>query len=164
MRKNNEAADRPVQTGYKRYSDNKLTIGMKILFSLVYAWSCFFWGGVTVINFYWFMPQEAHLASGFLIGDIFITLGLIACWLRCYILQFPLNVIGGSIYLVNAGEMIDNSAKTVSTPAFELRYMPVAIILILSLCLLVLQLISFFAKRSQAKEEYNNRPSGSILD
>ena len=83
MRKNNEAADRPVQTGYKRYSDNKLTIGMKILFSLVYAWSCFFWGGVTVINFYWFMPQEAHLASGFLIGDIFITLGLIACWLSC---------------------------------------------------------------------------------
>ena len=52
MRKNNEAADRPVQTGYKRYSDNKLTIGMKILFSLVYAWSCFFWGRVTVINFY----------------------------------------------------------------------------------------------------------------
>lgn len=149
-----------------RYHDNKLTVTIKVAAAIIYAWSCFFWGGVTIINFYDIKPEYSYLATGFLAGSIVITVGIIMLFFRLYILQLPVIAAGGVIYLKNAGELIDNAARihVVFKPSFEVRYLPVIVIIIFSVVLAMLQIWRLISIRAAAKEEYNNRPTGSILD
>ena len=59
-----------------RYKDIKFTLFVKIVMASVYAWSCFFWAGVTILNFYINTPEYSYLATGFLTGSIFMTVGV----------------------------------------------------------------------------------------
>lgn len=149
-----------------RYPGNKLTVVVKFFFTVIYAWSCFFFGGITIINFFFYKPEYSHLASGFLIGCTFITIGFIMVYFRLFILQLPFIAVGGAIYLVNAGELIDNAArmKAVFKPSFELRHLPVIAMITLSVIIAIIQIWRLISLKSAEKEEYNNRPSGSILD
>lgn len=149
-----------------RYKDTRFTLFVKIIMTAVYAWSCFFWAGVTILNFYINMPEYSYLATGFLTGSIFMTVGLVLLFLRFHISQFPFIVAGTVIFLKNAGEMIDVAVKSevVFKPSFELRYVPVIAIAGFSFVLVVMSIARIVAERKSAEEEYNNRPAQSILE
>lgn len=149
-----------------RYKDTKFTLFVKIVMTAVYLWSCFFWAGVTILNFYINTPEYSYLATGFLTGSIFITVGLVLVFLRFHITQFPFIVAGTVIFLKHAGEMIDVAAKSevVFKPSFELRYVPVLALAGFSFVLTVLSIARIVSERKTAEEEYNNRPAQSILE
>ncbi|GEM_PF-2890459 len=149
-----------------RYKDTKFTLFAKIVMIAVYLWSCFFWAGVTILNFYINTPEYSYLATGFLTGNIFITIGLVLVFLRFHITQFPFFVTGTVIFLKHAGEMIDVAAKSdvVFKPSFELRYVPVLALAGFSFVLAVLSIARAVSERKTAEEEYNNRPAQSILE
>lgn len=149
-----------------RYKDTKFTLAVKIIMTAVYAWSCFFWAGVTILNFYINTPEYSYLATGFLTGSIFITIGLILTFLRFHIAQFPFIVAGTVVFLKNAGEMIDVAIKSevVFKPSFELRYLPVIAVAGFSFVLAVMSIARAVSERKTVQEEYNNRPTQSILE
>ena len=149
-----------------RYRDNPFTIVLKVIQTLVFAWSCFFWGGVTILNFYINDTENSHLADGFLIGTMLIAVSVILCYMRAYLVQLPFCAVGIVVYLVNAGEMIDvaDVTQVVFTPSFELRYMPSVAVIIISCALCMLQIWSLIAKREAKKNEFNNSPTKSIFD
>ena len=149
-----------------RYCDNGFTITLKVIVTLIYVWSCFFWAGVTILNFYINSPESSHLATGFLVGSLLMTASLVLMYLRFYILQLPFFFLCAAVYLVHAGEMIDvaHGTSVVFTPTFELRYMPVVAIIIISAALAMLEIWHIVSIRSSEKEKFNNSPSKSILD
>lgn len=149
-----------------RYRDNKFSVLAKILITVIYLWSCFFWAGVTILNFYINTPEYSYLSTGFLSASIIITLGLVLIYLRFYISQFVFCAAGTAVFLRYACEMIDNAAETkvVFKPSFELRYMPVIALVILSFVLAVLSAQRLISERQRRKAEFNNRPSQSILE
>lgn len=149
-----------------RYPANKATPIIIVIIMAIYLWSCVLWGGVTVIYYFLKMPEYSYLAKGFLFGGIFMTVGIVLIMFRLYILQLPFIAIGGAVYLTNAGKLIDRAAKISYTfkPPFGLRYLPVIAIILISLILCMLQAWRLISKRAAEKEEFNNRPSKSILD
>lgn len=149
-----------------RYADNKLTIAIKILITLIFIWSCFLWSGATIFNFYIRMPEYSHLATGMLTGSVLILISLILMYLRMYMLQLPFCIVGSIFYLNQASEMIDRAIENgiVFKPSFEQRYLPEIGILIFSIVLAILHFWSVESKRIAAKNEFNNSPAKSILD
>ena len=135
-----------------RYKDTKFTLFVKIVMTAVYLWSCFFWAGVTILNFYINTPEYSYLATGFLTGNIFITIGLVLVFLRFHITQFPFFVTGTV------------KSDVVFKPSFELRYVPVLALAGFSFVLAVLSIARAVSERKTAEEEYNNRPAQSILE
>lgn len=149
-----------------RYPANKITTAVKAAAAVIYAWSCILWGGVTIIYYFFRMPEYSYLAEGFLFGGIIIAIGIIMLFFRLYILQLPFIAIGGAVYLKNACELINRSARVdyVFKPSFNLRYLPVSVIIIVSVILAMLQIWRLISIRAAERDEYNNRPSGSIFD
>ena len=60
--------------------EHKIYLFAKLLMTLIFLWSGFFWSGVTVLNFYINMTFDSHLATLFLIGSILLLVSLILCW------------------------------------------------------------------------------------
>lgn len=149
-----------------RYRDNKFTLIAKILITVIYSWSCFLWGGMTILNFYIINPDYSYLSTGFLTAGIIITLGLVLIYLRFYISQFVFCAAGTAVFLKYACEMIDNAVKikVVFKPSFELRYLPIIALIILSFVLAVLSAQRLISEHQRKKAEFNNRPSQSILE
>lgn len=151
---------------FEKYPKNKGIFIFKLFAAVVFLWSCFFWAGVTIINFYFFMPEFSYLATEVLIGSLLITVSMVLMFLRYYIAQLPFCIAGTAVYLTAAAEMIDTAEKSIGVfkPTFGQRYMPVVLILIISLSLAVIQIWSVISKNIEEKNRYNNSPSKSILD
>ena len=149
-----------------RYPQNKWVFYIKCVSALIFAWSCFFWGGVSIIYYFTYGKAQSYLAEGLLFGEIAIAVGIIMMFLRLHILQLPFIAIGGAIYLKYAGELIDMAKKKhqIFKPSFEVRYLPVIVIILVSVVFAMLQVWRLISIRTAEKEEYNNRPTGSILD
>lgn len=164
--KNKQLKNEPAKIRDLRYPDGKLTVSAKILFTVIYAWSCFLWGGATIYNFFFLKPEYSHLAKGFLAGVLVMTVGIIMVYYRLFILQLPFFAVGGGIYLRYAGEMIDNAERinVVYKIPFSIRYLPVIAMLVLSVIIAIVQIWRLISIRITEKEEYNNRQSKSILD
>lgn len=147
-------------------SENPLMIIGKILMCAVYAWSGFFWAGVTIYNFYVLTPDYSHLATCFLIGTLFVLAGIILCWMKKYILQFPFICIGVILFMVATGEMIDvaESTAVIFTPSFELRYLPILAVWLVSLIFFIVKGFILINNKKHIKDEFNNSPAKSILD
>ena len=150
----------------RRLTDTKSTKFLKILSTAIFAWSGFFWAGVTILNFYINMPESSHLAQNFLIGTILLFVSLLLCWFRFYILQVPICAVGTVFFLIASAEMIDTARfqGLEFTPSFELRYMPIIGLAAISLVLAMIQIWNLIAKRIEKNNEFNNSPSKSILD
>lgn len=150
----------------RRLTDTKSTKFLKILSTAIFAWSGFFWAGVTILNFYINMPESSHLAQNFLIGTILIFVSLLLCWFRFYILQLPICAVGTVFFLIASAEMIDTARfqGLEFTPSFELRYMPIIGLAAISLVLSMIQIWNLIAKKIEKNNEFNNSPSKSILD
>lgn len=150
----------------RRLTDTKSTKFLKILSTAIFAWSGFFWAGVTILNFYINMPESSHLAQNFLIGAILIFVSLLLCWFRFYILQLPVCAVGTVFFLIASAEMIDTARfqGLEFTPSFELRYMPIIGLAAISLVLSMIQIWNLIAKKIEKNNEFNNSPSKSILD
>ncbi len=133
---------------------------------ILFAWSGFFWSGVTIINFYAFDPAYSYLATEFLIGSVFFLLSLILCHLKKYILQFVFCAAGLIPYLIAVNEMMDVAEKTgvVFKPSFELRYLPIFIFAFISLIFAMMKIWQNTLKRIEIRNEFDNRPTKSILD
>ena len=150
----------------KRPNDNKTHIAAKVLMTAIFAWSGLLWSGVAILQFFINDTSNAHLAAGFLWGDVILLAGLILAWTRMYILQLLPCIIGLIIYLKPAREMIDHAADigVVFKPTFEQRYLPIIGFAILSLVLFILRVYAVVSARIEKQEEYNNRPAESILE
>ncbi len=133
---------------------------------ILFAWSGFFWSGVTIINFYAFDPEYAYLATQFLIGSSLLLTSLVLCLLRKYILQFAFCVMGLIPYLMAAGDMMDVAETTgvVFNPSFELRYLPILVFVFISLLFAMMKIWQNAARRIELRNEFDNSPAKSILD
>lgn len=150
----------------KRPEDKPIHIVLKVAMTVIFLWSGFFWSGVTVLQFFINNQEHRNLAIEFFTASVILFFGLLLSWLRLYIVQFIPSIIGFIAFLNPAREMIDHAAETgvIFKPSFELRYLPVIGFAILSLVLLILRVGSIVSEKSRVTEEYNNRPSESILD
>lgn len=150
----------------KRPEDSKLQIIIKCLMTAVFAWSGFFWSGITVLNFFLINQEHKNLATGFLASSLILLLCLVLCWLRLYIAQFIPCVVGLIAYLIPAREMIDHAAETgvLFKPTFEQRYLPIIAFALLGLVLFALRVMALVSEKMKRDDEYNNRPAESILE
>ncbi len=140
-----------------RYDDWAFTIILKVVATLAFLWSGFFWSGVTIINFYTFNTSESYRATGFLIASILLLISIILMFMRCYIIQFPFCVVGSAIYLVQAGQLID------VIESYTMRYIPEVAILIVSIILFMLHMARVISKSLSEKEKINTAPAESII-
>lgn len=148
--------------------ENPLVILAKIFATVVYAWSGFFWAGATAYNFYFLTkePDYYHLATLFTVGSLLVLVGIILCWKKRYVLQFPFVSVGTVLFLIAAGEMIDSAERTavVFTPTFEWRYLPILAAWLVSLIFFAVNTYTVLSSRKQVKDDFNNSPAKSILD
>ncbi len=140
-----------------RYDDWAFTIILKIVATAAFLWSGFFWSGVTIINFYSFNTSESYRATGFLVASILILISLVLMFLRMYIIQFPICVVGSVIYLIQAGQLIDK------IESYTMRYIPEIAILIVSIILFTLHLARVISRTLDEKEKLNTSPAESII-
>ncbi len=140
-----------------RYDDWAFTIFLKVVATLVFLWSGFFWSGVTILNFYMFNTDESYRATGFLVASIILLISLILMFLRMYIIQFPFCVVGSIIYLVQAGQLID------AIESYTMRYIPELLLFIVSLILFILHVARVISKSMGEKEKFNTAPAESII-
>ncbi len=144
-----------------RLKDTKFTIFLKIVSTAIFAWSGFFWAGVSILNFYW-SGNPNNYGDKFLFGSIFLLISLIGCWLRFYILQLPLCITGTILYLIPAYDIITVTVNTDNN--WSLKFMPVVGMTMISLVFAMLQIWNLISKKIEKQNEFNNRPSKSILD
>lgn len=151
---------------FKRQKDAAVQTFAKVLMSLIYLWSGFFWSGVTIYNYYKLSPEYSYLSTKFLIGSLILVLALILCWLRFYIIQIIPSIAGFLVFLSPVREMIEHVSDSgvYFTPTFEVRYLPIIGFVILSFALFVGRIWIIAAKRAAEREEFNNRPSESVLE
>ncbi|MCD8106671.1 MAG: hypothetical protein LUE20_01745 [Oscillospiraceae bacterium] len=140
-----------------RYDDWAFTIFLKVVATAAFLWSGFFWSGVTILNFYMFNTDESYRATGFLVASIILLVSLILMFLRMYIIQFPLCVVGSIIYLVQAGQLID------VIESYTIRYIPELLLFIVSLILFILHMARVISKSLGEKETFNTSPAESII-
>ncbi len=149
-----------------RPADGKFQTAVKVIMSLVFAWSGFFWSGVTALQFFINNTSHKNLAVGFFTASLVLLLGLVLCWARLYILQVIPSIVGIIMFLSPAREMIDHAADTgvIFKPSFEVRYLPVIAFGILSLVLFAVRVYGIISARNERREEFNNLPSESVLE
>ncbi len=140
-----------------RYDDWALTIFLKIVALLAFLWSGFFWSGVTIINFYQFNTAESYRATGFLVASILLLISIILMFLRMYIIQFPVCVVGSVIYLIQAGQLIDK------IESYTVRYIIEIVILIVSIILFMLHMARVISRTMAENEKINTAPAESII-
>lgn len=133
---------------------------------ILFAWSGFFWSGVSIYNFYKLDPEYAYIATRFLVGSILLLVSLNLCFFRKYILQLPFMLAGLIPFLMSAVEMINVAIETgvEYTPSFELRYLPIIAYAVISAVIATVKIWQAAVKRSDEKDKFNNSPTKSILD
>lgn len=151
-----------------KYTDNLLTKLIKLVITIVFAWSCVFWSSVTVIYYYALSDDstQSHFATGFLIGTVLILISLILIYNRLYIVQLPFCLAGSIIYLNTASKMIDLAIehKSIYQPPLEIRYLPEIAFLLLSIVLAMIHFASIQSRKITERNKFDNSPSKSILD
>ncbi len=140
-----------------RYDDWAFTIFLKIVALLAFLWSGFFWSGATILNFYMFNTDESYRATGFLTASILLLVSIVLMFLRMYIVQFPICVVGSAIYLVQAGQLI------AAIESYTMRYIFEIVILIVSIILFALHLARVVSKSLDEKGRFNTSPAESII-
>ncbi len=151
----------------KRPADKPVHIVAKAAMTAVYLWSCFFWSGVAILNFWLNDPVDSHLSVWFLAGSAVLLAALVLCWLRFYIIQILPSIVGLAVYLKPAREMMDKAAdlkEVVFKPTFEQRYMPVVGFALLALALFIARVWQIASARAEKKREFNDLPTESILE
>lgn len=148
--------------------ENPIVILAKIFATVVYAWSGFFWAGATAYNFYFLTkdPDYYHLATWFSLGSLLVLAGIILCWKKCYVWQFPFVSVGTLLFVVAAAEMIDSAERTavLFTPTFEWRYLPILAVELVSVIFFIVKSYTVLSSRKKLKDDFNNSPAKSILD
>lgn len=159
-------AERKAKSSTAGDSEPILMLVAKSAMLILFAWSGFFWSGVSIYNFYRLDPEYSYIATRFLIGSVCLLISLNLCFFRKYIVQFPFMAAGLIPFLMASTEMIDVAVKTgvEYTPSFELRYMPIIAFAILSTALTMAKIWQIIAKRAEEKNQFNNSPTKSILD
>ena len=149
----------------KRPQDKAAHIAAKIVMTLTFLWSGFFYSVIPVIT-YINNEELSHISYRLMTAFPFLLVGLILCWLRLYIPQFPFCAVGLVIFIGPVTELIDLASKkdVIFKPSFELRYMPIIAFGIISLVLFLTRLWQIISARVERRREYDNRPTESILE
>lgn len=146
-------------------TENRAYLAAKIAMTLTFLWSGFFFSIIPVLT-YINNEEFSHISYRFIAAFPFLLSGLILCWLKLYIPQFPLCAVGLIIFINPAIELIDLASKKgiIFKPSFELRYMPIIAFGLISLVLFMVKFRQILVERNRRRNEYDNRPTESVLE
>lgn len=146
-------------------TENRAYLAAKIAMTLTFLWSGFFFSIIPVLT-YINNEEFSHISYRLIAAFPFLLLGLILCWLKLYIPQFPLCAVGLIIFINPAIELIDLASKKgiIFKPSFELRYMPIIAFGLISLVLFMVKFRQILVERNRRRNEYDNRPTESVLE
>lgn len=150
---------------------------IKVIMLVPYAVNCLFFGLVMTIAILFVGINDIEKTTAyFLLAEIAaVTVGLVFAFLRKYILTF-IFAGGGSIMFFSEGVKFVNKIHyymqnyyvAPENSKMDIKYMlffyPSIIIAVCSAALLAMTVFSFMKKRKRAKDEYNDRPTKSIID
>ena len=151
---------------------------LKILAVGVYLYSCFFYGGVTVIGIFggYIEDIEKKYAVFMLIGVILLLAALILMFFKKYIVSFALNAVGTILYMKTAVFLVETIRKRLEEnyitdsdilhldKTYIYRHYPELAFLGLGLVLLLIDLVRRYLKYRKIKAERDNAPVKSIID
>ena len=151
---------------------------LKILAVGVYLYSCFFYGGVTVIGILsgYVNNTGSKYAYYMLAGVILLLASLLLMFFKKYIASFALNIIGTILYMKTAVFLVEKVRKLldenyVTDPSvlsldktYMKRYYPEYAFLALGGILLAISLVRRFLRYRRKKQIMDNAPVKSIVD
>ena len=151
---------------------------IKILAVGVYLYSCFFYGGVTVIgilNDYVDNVPDKY-AYYMLIGIIILLVSLLLMFFKKYISSFVLNIIGTILYMKTAVFLVERVRKLLDDnyitdadilkldKTYIYRHYPEFAFLAAGAVLLMINIVRRYLKYRKIKAERDNAPVKSIVD
>ncbi|MBR1751501.1 MAG: hypothetical protein IJ740_11600 [Ruminococcus sp.] len=151
---------------------------LKLLSALVYMYSCFFYGGVTIIGILSGQVNDVeHKYAFFMLSGVVLALAaLILLFFKKYIISFVINIIATVLYMKTAVFLVETVKKRLEDnyitdaelldldKTYMLRYYPELAFLALGFVLLVINLIRRYLKYRKLRSERDNAPVKSIID
>ena len=151
---------------------------LKLIAVGAYIYSCFYFGGVTIIGIFTEQMHEVpkKYAVYMLIGVVLLLAALLLMFFKKYIVSFVLNVIGTILYMKSAVFIVetvrrmlnDNYISDASLQNLDKVYMrrhyPELAFLGLGLVLLLINLGRRYLKYRRIKAERDNAPVKSIIE
>ncbi len=150
---------------------------IKVIMLVPYAVNCLFFGLVMTIAILFVGINDIEKVTAyFLLAEIAsVTLGIVFAFLRKYILAF-IFAGGGSVMFFSEGVKfvgkihyyMQNYYVSPENSKMDVKYMlffyPSIIIAVCAAALLAMKIFAAVRKRKRAKDEYNDRPTKSIID
>ena len=151
---------------------------LKILACLVYMYSCFFYGGVTIIGIFSGQVNgvENKYAFFMLAGVVLALAAIILMFFKKYIISFIVNIAATILYMKTAFFLVEKVKKLLDEnyitdsdllgldKTYKIRHYPEFGILFLGAVLLVISLIRRYLKYRRLRTERDNAPVKSIID
>ena len=151
---------------------------LKILAVGVYLYSCFFYGGVTVIGILsgYVNNTGSKYAYYMLAGVILLLASLLLMFFKKYIASFALNIIGTILYMKTAVFLVENVRRLLENnyvtdakildldKTYIYRHYPELAFLALGAALLIINIVRRYLKYRRLKAERDNAPVKSIID
>lgn len=151
---------------------------LKLIAVGVYVYSCFFYGGVTIIGILGgHVDNVEHKYAYFmLIGVILLLAALLLMFFRKYEISFAINIAGTILYMKTAVFLVEKVRKLLDEnyitdaeilhldKTYMRRHYPEIAFLGLGLILLAISLIRRYIKYRKLRNERDNAPVKSIID
>ncbi len=179
-----EKAAAQVSRSAKKYrrqaknSDSAVTLILKILMTLPFAWSGFYYGGIFTIGILTgdMIGMPKRTAVFFAAGSLLCLAGIILAFFSKYIIQFVLIAVGTVCYMHSAVYVITTTQKKlaekyVTDPqvlVLDKTYMkyfyPMTAVAAISAILLAVYLVKYFKKKKRIRQQKDNAPVKSIVE
>lgn len=151
---------------------------LKILAVGVYIYTCFYYGGVTIIGIFTEQVHEVpkKYAVYMLIGVVVLLAALLMMFFKKYIVSFVLNVIGTILYMKTAVFLVETVRRMLNDnyitdpdiqkldKTYIYRHYPEFAFLGLGFVLLAISIVRRYLKYRKIKAERDNAPVKSIIE
>lgn len=150
----------------------------KILAAGVYLYSCFFYGGVTVIGIlYDYVDNVPHKYAFYMLAGVIILLvSLFLMFFKKYIVSFVLNILGTILYMKTSVFLVERVRKLINNTyiadpetakldkVYIYRHYPELAFLAIGFILLAINLTRRYLRYRRIKAERDNAPVKSIIE
>ena len=151
---------------------------LKLLAVIVYMYSCFFYGLVTVIGIYNGQVNNVPLkyATFMLAGILLLFAALVLMFFKKYIISFVLNIAGTILYMKTAVFLVEKVKKLLDEnyitdadilkldKTYMRRHYPEYAFLALGAVLLIISTVRRYIRYKRRKRLRDNAPVKSIID
>lgn len=151
---------------------------LKLIAVGVYIYSCFYYGGVTIIGIFTGQVHEVpkKYAVYMLIGVVLLLAALLLMFFKKYIVSFVLNAAGTILYMKTSVFLVETVRRMlndnyISDPDIQnldkiyvRRHYPEIAFLALGLVLLLISIIRRYLRYRKLRNERDNAPVKSIID